>query len=217
MRRPILGLLLVAVLGLAVSAVPAASAMFDPFPRLEGTPLVLLNHDSLDGLPQPGTTVFMPYRGPIATRPTPDGMVLLPGARGPGEDAIRYYPRLDGNQRLFRSELAALSFNAMLTAATLATPPDPQNISIDSFDSSLPFRPDGCSFRRPTLCSTVAIYYPADDTRDVPDGEAAIPEPGAAVLFGAGFALVGVRVRLLAERNASKRLAICQSLVSPVR
>jgi len=194
MRRLVLGLCLVTVLGFAVPAVPAASAMFAPFPMFEGTPLVALSHDSLGGFRQPGTTVFMPYRGPIATRPTPDGLVLLPGARGPGEVPIRYHPHRDGNQRLFRSKLAALSYNAMMAAVTQATPPDPEDISIDSFASSLPFRPDGCSFRRPTLCSTVGVYYPDDETRDIPDGEAAIPEPSAALLFGAGFALVAARV-----------------------
>lgn len=191
MRRPILGLLLVAML---VFAVPAAGAMFPTFPTIEGTSVVVLNQDSLEGVAQPGTTHFTPYRGPIATR---EPMVYLPGERHPHMPDIRYDPELDGTRGLPRSVLAALSFNAMLTAVVQATPEDLGNIPVDGFDPDLPFRPDGCSFRNPGMCSTLAVYYPTGDVRDlpdVPDGEAAIPEPGAALLFGAGFVLVGARI-----------------------
>ena len=164
MRRPTAALLLVAAIGLAA---PAAQAG------------LIIQSFSARG--------FGDY-------------VELPGKRG--SDQLRpwnpsteiRYQRFDGDSRSFRSELAAISWNALVVKVAETPPEDRGDISIGEFDPELPLRPDGCSFRRPDQCDVAGTFFPKDDTRGDDGGSAAIPEPGAALLFGAGFALVVARV-----------------------
>ena len=73
---------------------------------------------------------------------------------------------------------------------------DPAEIGPDEFDPSDSYRENGCSFARPDLCAAVREYFDEEGDFDPPgDGAAAIPEPAAALLFAAGFAAVGWRLR----------------------
>jgi hypothetical protein len=64
---------------------------------------------------------------------------------------------LTGQQ--FETEMAALSFNALMALVVLSTPDDPANPTIADFDPSHPYRADGCSLSRTHLCSNVQSLY----------------------------------------------------------
>jgi hypothetical protein len=88
----------------------------------------------------------------------------------------------------FSNELAAVSWNLLLLAAAL--------------NGGVPI-PEGCTLAQPELCGELGL-------RPLPDGfdpraggsgnfgrrdfDAAVPEPAAALLFAAGFALVASRL-----------------------
>jgi len=63
--------------------------------------------------------------------------------------------------QLFRTEMAALSFNAMMAFVALSTGDDAVNPtpSISEFSGAVPFRTDGCSFAKPYFCSNVQSIY----------------------------------------------------------
>lgn len=134
--------------------------------------------------PDPGAaTVFLPgARGPIGTRGE------LPGVRG---SDFLYDPIVDGGLhplagQQFASELSALSWNYMMLLVATSGPALPGEVGIDEFDPALPFRTDGCSFANPQAClNVIGAVGPG----------AAVPEPGAALLFAGGFALVAARLR----------------------
>jgi hypothetical protein len=169
MRRSTAVVFLVAAIGLAAPAAQA-SVIFQSFV---------------------GTRIDSLWAAPAASR-KPGDPVLLPGARGPWNPTTEIrYPVFHDGSRSFRSELAAVSWNAL--AARIAEIPRAK-IAIGEFDRGLPLRPDGCSFTRPDQCNVAGTFFPKGDTRGGDDGSAAIPEPGAALLFGAGFALVVARV-----------------------
>ena len=140
----------------------------------------------LQSFPQPGTIT------PIAVRPGPGGLLIpLPGSRGPTTpDGDGLFNPFTGET--FASDQAALSWNYLMSLVALSTPAQPGDGTLPTFgafDPTLPFRPDGCSFARPSSCAAVQGIFE-------PDGPAAaIPEPGAALLFGLGFALVAARRR----------------------
>ena len=53
-----------------------ASVLIQSFPGVEGTGF------DTGAVPQPGTVGFLPFRGPIGTRPLLGSPVFLPGSRG---------------------------------------------------------------------------------------------------------------------------------------
>jgi hypothetical protein len=138
-----------------------ASALLQSWPGFEGT---LGDWDTTDrSVAQPGTTGFQ--GGPACTRFEGGRQFILPGCRGPGDPG--YDPDVDGSvsnllvhpftgQR-FRSEMAALSWNALVGFVAFAAA---QDVDISAFDVNDVLRTDGCSFRKPQLCSNVhSIYY----------------------------------------------------------
>jgi hypothetical protein len=103
--------------------------------------------------PQPGTLGF--FGGPVATRYVGDGqVVILPGARGPLDPG--YDPLVDGCVRssdpgcaganvaqpltgqTFATELAAVSWNLLMTLASRSDPLDPEQPTLAEFDASDP-------------------------------------------------------------------------------
>ena len=70
----------------------------------------------------------------------------------------------DDGPQFFASEIAALSFNAMMTTVALSFLGDDDGdgtdeVDVDEFDPSDPFRTDGCSFVRPIHCSAMAAFW----------------------------------------------------------
>ncbi len=133
---------------------------------------------TLNGQAQPGTLGF--NGGPAGTRFEQGGVVQLPGTRAPGTPG--YDPLVDGTTaglvipaafrgsagQQFRSEMAALSFNFMLLATALSSPPDANDdlradgpAEPDEFDSTDPFSvdPGQCSWAQPQFCSVVTSFF----------------------------------------------------------
>ena len=148
-----------------------ASAVMQSWPGFEGTGKTF---DMFSAAPKPGTIGFV--GGPVATRFVKGvGTVILPGARGPGDPG--YDPNFDGTSaglaipallgavgqlsagQAFRSEMAALSWNFLMTNVALSLPKDPLNPKITEFDKNNPYRTDGCSFRLPQLCGNIQAFY----------------------------------------------------------
>ncbi|HEX9709382.1 MAG TPA: DUF1302 family protein, partial [Candidatus Thermoplasmatota archaeon] len=117
---------------------------------------------------QPGTVGFA--GGPVCTRFEGGRTFVLPGCRGPGDPG--YDPNVDGTNtdlfhplipsfQQFRSEMAGLSFNAVMGLVALSTPDasdgDPTP-TIAEFDAANPMRRDGCSFVVPHLCGNVSAF-----------------------------------------------------------
>ena len=136
-----------------------ASALLQSWPGFEGTSG---DWDTADaGVAQPGTVRF--DGGAVCTRFEGGRLYVLPGCRGPGDPG--YNPRVDGTptnlahpftKQPFRSELAALSWNALVAFAGFSAAPD---VEIDVFDVNDPLRTDGCSLRKPWQCSAVRSLY----------------------------------------------------------
>jgi hypothetical protein len=139
-----------------------ASALMQSWPGVEGT---FFEWDTTDRrFAQPGTVGFK--GGPVCTRVVDGDLVILPGCRGPGDPG--YNPRVDGTitgqlhpftGQQFRSEMATLSWNAMMGLVANATPEDPNNPLIDDFDARNPFRRNACSFAQPYWCSTIRAFF----------------------------------------------------------
>ncbi len=96
--------------------------------------------------------------------------VSLPPACSPGQvdycPGGVYYPYLPTNQ--FQSEIAALSWNFMMTLIAFSAPFDPENPAPDEPDPNDPMstQPGQCSFAQPQYCASVIDF---------------LPEPGAAL------------------------------------
>ena len=143
-----------------------ASALLQSWPGFEGTSG---DWDLTDpDVAQPGTLGF--DGGPVCTRSEGGKRFILPGCRGPGDPG--YDPNVDGTNtdlfhplipsfQLFRSEMAALSFNAVMGLVALSTPDasdgDPTP-TLSEFDAANPMRRDGCSFVVPHLCGNVSAF-----------------------------------------------------------
>jgi hypothetical protein len=142
-----------------------ASALFQSFPGFEGT---IGDWDTADaGVAQPGTVGF--DGGPVCTRYEGGKSFVLPGCRGPGDRD--YDPREDGNpaglihpftKQPFASEMAALSWNALMGFVAFSAAPD---VDIDVFDIDDVLRQNGCSFRKPQLCSNVQALFQVSGLR----------------------------------------------------
>jgi hypothetical protein len=165
-----------------------ASALLQSLLGIEGTPFVrglaeyfpnpatgdlggpFGDSDTFKGQPfaQPGTVDFA--GGPACTRFEDGQTFILPGCRGPGDPG--YDPNVDGTNtdlfhplipsfQQFRSEMAGLSFNAVMGLVALSTPDasdgDPTP-TIAEFDAANPMRHDGCSFAVPHLCGNVSAF-----------------------------------------------------------
>jgi hypothetical protein len=72
-------------------------------------------------------------------------LVVLPGMRAPAEPST-----------VFRSEIEALSWNALMALVALSTSEGPP--ANDELDPSDPFRTDGCSFANPFACTNVSGF-----------------------------------------------------------
>jgi len=148
-----------------------ASAVMQSWPGFEGTGKTF---DMFSAAAKPGTTGFV--GGPVATRFVKGvGSVILPGAHGPADAG--YDPNIDGtsaglaipalfgavNQfsagQPFRSEMAALSWNFLMTNVALSLPKDPAHPLITEFDKNDPYRSNGCSFRMPQFCANIQAFY----------------------------------------------------------
>jgi hypothetical protein len=142
-----------------------ASAILQSFPGFEGT---LGDWDTADASrAQPGTVGF--EGGPVCTRFADGRSLVLPGCRGPGDRD--YDPRKDGTtlglvhpftKQPFRSEMAALSWNALMGFVAFSAAPQ---VDIDVFDVENVLRTDGCSFRKPQLCSNVQALFQVSGVR----------------------------------------------------
>jgi hypothetical protein len=157
-----------------------ASALIQSWPGFTGTEFPLSTTDA--SIAQPGTLDF--EGGPVCTRYEDGRTFVLPGCRGPGDDG--YDINVDGSTRrdgfgagvgdndlrhpftgqFFRSEMAALSWNAMLAFVALSLPADTNGDGRDDataivteFDRNIPFRQNGCSFARPELCNNIQAIY----------------------------------------------------------
>lgn len=117
---------------------------------------------------------------PVAVRYVGDELVVLPGARGPGDPG--YDPDVDGCAGLgttgcpaslvippgfgpvtgaaFANELAALSWNLLMTLVALSAPADGDTPADDEFDPSGPMRIGAglCSFAQPQFCAGVRAF-----------------------------------------------------------
>jgi hypothetical protein len=130
------------------------------------------------------------------------GPILLPGARGPA--VPRYDTNVDGcadpladpdcsaaavllhpfRSETFQSEMAALSWNFLMTLVAFSAPVDPAVPGDGDFDPDDPTstEPGQCSFAQPHYCSAVVAF---------------LPEPGAALGAVAAF---GALARLSRRR-----------------
>jgi hypothetical protein len=138
-----------------------ASAFFQSWPGFEGTEGgVWLTNDASRA--QPGTTGFA--GGPVCTR-FEGSLLVLPGCTGGGGLVHPF------TGQVFQSEMAALSWNALMLFVTLSLPDDRNRDGVadrpqpgdrffpyrfDEFDPLDPFRTDGCSYRNPSVCKNVA-------------------------------------------------------------
>ncbi|UCE86960.1 MAG: hypothetical protein JSU66_04290, partial [Deltaproteobacteria bacterium] len=188
-----------------------ASVLMQSFPSVAGASLYDFRTD-VPGVALPGTTGFSPGP-PVATRfdPATGRVVMIPGSRGPLDPG--YDPTLDGcvdntvagcagartlihpvaflehgERQVFRSELAALSWNMVVALVALSgDPSDPDEFdNIESWDgetllsqggnpsdstdvSILPSGPDGipgtaddgakCSLVTPQYCDNIQAFY----------------------------------------------------------
>ena len=136
-----------------------ASALFQSWPGFEGTEGgVWLANDSSRA--QPGTTGFV--GGPVCTRYDGGSVVVLPGC-SEGGGLLQPF-----TGQAFQSELATLSWNALMVFVTLSLPDDVDDDGVadrpppgtsyrfDEFDPLDPFRTDGCSYLNPSICKNVA-------------------------------------------------------------
>ena len=152
-----------------------ASALIQSWPGVSGTEGP--DWDPFDAsLPQPGTVGFA--GGPVCTRFEGGQLVILPGCRGPADAG--YDPNVDGTVapdgfgvgfntddqlvqpftgQAFQSEMAALSWNALMGLVTLSGLGQADRSPVDFFDPANPFATDKCSFRRPHLCDNVRALY----------------------------------------------------------
>jgi len=149
-----------------------ASALIQSFPGFPGT-FSLEGWDTFDASrAQPGTVGF--EGGAVCTRHVNGSTLRLPGCLGPGDPG--FDPNVDGTNtglfqpftsQQFRSESAALSFNLLMTLVALSGLGVPESErGIAQFLPSDPDRLDGCSRRRPELCSNVqAIFSVVGTTR----------------------------------------------------
>jgi hypothetical protein len=113
-------------------------------------------------------------------RPHGDSTVVLPGCRRPGDPG--YDPLVDGaptgllhplTNQPFASEMAALSFNFVMTLVVLTTIDDPTAAFPDPsqrLDPTDPLRLDGCSFRKPQLCRSFLHHAFTEQRADDPGG-----------------------------------------------
>jgi len=137
-----------------------ASAILQSWPGFEGT--FGEDWDTTDAsVAQPGTIGF--EGGPACTRFEGGKQFVLPGCRGPGDPG--YDPRIDGTptnlvhpftKQPFQSEMAALSWNALMGFVAFSAGAD---VDIDTFDVFDVLREDGCSFRKVHFCSNVQSLY----------------------------------------------------------
>ncbi|MGH0038187.1 MAG: DUF1302 family protein [Myxococcota bacterium] len=128
---------------------------------------------------QPGTDQFL--GGARCTRYVNGKLIVLPGCRGPGEKG--YNRQQDGTPphlreaftgqpkgqdilkhpftgQRFRSEMSAFSWNALMVLVGFSGVfEEYDERAITGFDGTDPFRTDGCSFRKPQLCSVVQSFY----------------------------------------------------------
>jgi hypothetical protein len=157
-----------------------ATAVIQSWPGVEGTEFPWSTTDAT--IAQPGTVGF--EGGPLCTRYEDGRTWVLPGCRGPQDEG--WDINVDGSVRrdgfgagvgdndlrhpftgqFFRSEMAALSWNALLSFVALSLPPDVNGDGLDDrtantteFDRNAPFRQNGCSFARPEFCGNVSAIY----------------------------------------------------------
>jgi hypothetical protein len=154
---------------LGIEGTPVAKDLADYFARGPfGDSDVYPEQPGAPTFHQPGTEGFA--GGPVCTRYEDGRTFILPGCRGPGDPG--YDPNVDGTNtalfhplipsfQTFRSEMAALSFNAVMGLVALSTPDasdgDPTP-TIAEFDAANPMRRDGCSFVVPHLCGNVSAF-----------------------------------------------------------
>ena len=94
-----------------------------------------------------------------AARPA-DAMNLQHPFAGSGPDRVLgTADDIPSQYQYFTNELAAVSWNAMMTTVALSIPDDNGVIEVDEFDETDPFRTDGCSFETPILCSAMAAFW----------------------------------------------------------
>jgi len=121
---------------------------------------------------QPGTVGFQ--GGPVCTRYEGGKTFILPGCRGPRDygynvnvDGSTFGPDAFGNvyQRVhpftgqqWNSEMAVLSWNALMVLAALSFPEDPNHPKDTEFAPNDPFRTNACSFAAPQYCGNVSAY-----------------------------------------------------------
>jgi hypothetical protein len=155
-----------------------ATALMQAWPGIEGAGG--LDWETTDAtIAQPGTVGF--DQGPVCTRVEGGPISTLPGCRGTtdsdydinvdGDPSGLVHPFFDPTSDFyqgvppdfdatFRTELGAASFNALMALVALSTPVDQTgdgipDATLSRFDPDEPFRDEGCSFRRPHLCSNV--------------------------------------------------------------
>jgi hypothetical protein len=140
-----------------------ASAIMQSFPGFPGTSGEFWD-TRWTHVAQPGTVGFL--GGPVCTRYEGGRTYILPGCRGPGDSG--YNPRVDGTTggavhpftgQEWRSEMAILSWNALLGLVVFSSPTVPGKFLITDWDPSRPFRTDGCSFAAPQFCRNVQSFY----------------------------------------------------------
>ncbi len=98
--------------------------------------------------------------GGVAPQPRfPAGVDLVPGIGSAALGPIRFATGHPLTGQLWRSEMAALSWNfqawLVLWTPDVGTPGLPQE---SCFDPSRPYRTDGCSFVKPQLCGGVRVF-----------------------------------------------------------
>jgi hypothetical protein len=181
------------VLALALSAPPAWATTIFATPRVPlvmgdvVSPLIPMFPDRTRplGMEASASTMAWPWpisRGCDGFGHSVDGSIFQPctvGFSGNGRRFLRVHP-FTGQP--FGSEMAVLSWNALMALVESSTPGTPGATGIQYFDRRHPFRSDGCSFLRPGSC--VSVQVPA-----------AVPEPGAFLLFALGLAAVGLGTR----------------------
>jgi hypothetical protein len=141
------------------------SVIFQSWPGFEGT---IGDWDTADrSVAQPGTVGFR--GGPVCTRFENGKTYILPGCRGPGDPG--YDPRVDGTptnlvhpftKQPFRSEMAALSWNALMGFVAFSAAPE---VDISTFDVFDVMRTDGCSFRKVQFCGAVQSLWQVTGVR----------------------------------------------------
>ena len=142
-----------------------------------------------------GTQPFAPQNNPAVT-PRTNG---APGAATPA-----FLPGHPLTGQFWNSELAALSWNLLVTFVTLSTPDDATATAMADVDPGFPGRPlrrvrsprslphHSCSYANPILCKNVAILLgatgAAKNTREG-RGQRALRPPGLPVAGGAAVVL----------------------------